>query len=378
MKNLLLPCLLLAFLYSASQSKKRLSDKDKLDTCIAAHTSYFLFDGVKPSGKGWDTLEGLFAKNQFVAWGEYHNSPQLSALSAYAMGGAAQQGFKTLCVETSPFVAAELQRISRAANPAGTLERIFQKGYPGIGTFPFFHTKADALILLAANQYRFNLWGIDQEFQMCFSYAINKVYNAQSKKVRAKFKTVIDSLQATWWYPGTQLLDSFSNAVSNKYFRQILDDIRTSKEIYRYNKNEDRAALMKRNFFSYYDRTGKEKVFFKMGSNHLAKGINLQTNVFDIGNAVYELAQRNKTGFANVYFMARFTSEKGIITDDLYSDENENPKVFSQLYNKDKWVLVDIRSLRVRMRYDNSLTRDAYAIIEKYDYVLISPEILAQ
>jgi hypothetical protein len=38
--------------------------------------------------------------------------------------------------------------------------------------------------------------------------------------------------------------------------------------------------------------------------------------------------------------------------------------------------LVDLRSLRLRMRGDNSLTIDTYKIIEKYDYVLISPEIL--
>lgn len=378
MKNLLLPIVLFVFQCSYGQSKKAASDQDQLTGFIATHTQYFSFNGEAPAGKGWQTLEELFAQNQFVAWGEYHNSPTLSALTAWAMASASKHGFKTFCVETSPFVAAELNRISATPNPVDTLERIFKEGYPGIGTFPFFHTKEDAQMLLAAHQYGYTIRGIDQEFQMCFSYAINKVYDAQSKKVKKHFKTVVDSLHAKWWYPDTQLLDSFKNAVRQKHLRQVLDDIRISKEIYRYGDNESRAALMKKNFFRYYEGSKQEKIFFKMGSNHLAKGINLQTNLFDIGNAVYELAQRNQTAFVNVYIMARYTSEKGIIKDDLQSTENENPRVFSALYDKDRWVLVDLRNLRSRMRYDNSLTRDTYAVIEKYDYVLVSPEILAQ
>lgn len=135
---------------------------------------------------------------------------------------------------------------------------------------------------------------------------------------------------------------------------------------------------MKSNFFNYYDKlTSKnEKIFFKMGNNHLARGMNFETNLYDIGNAVFELSQRNKTNFSNVYLMVRYSEDKGVVSDDMLEINNQNPKIFSKLYDKEKWVLVDLRTLRLRMRYDNSITLDTYKVIEKYDYVLISPEIL--
>jgi hypothetical protein len=360
---------------SYSQTKKNLNDEEKLNNYIATHTSYFTFNGQQPFGKGWDTLENLFAENQFVAWGEYHNSPLLSRLTAYALASAGKNGYKKWCVETGPFAASELMRFSRAKSPADTLIRLFKDGYPQIGTFPFFSTREDAQMLLAASKFNFTIWGIDQEFQMSFPYCLSKVYHEQPNKLQQRYKAVYDSLQAKWWYPNTLLLDSFSKAISQTRYKTVLNAIKASKEIYRNGNNQARAALMKANFFKYFDATAKnEKVFFKMGSNHLAKGMNLQTNLYDIGNAVYELAQRNKTGFANVYLMVRYTVEKGKLVDDLVSDENENPSVFSKLYNKDKWVLLDLRQLK--MKYDNSLPRDAYLVIEKYDYVLVSPEIL--
>ncbi len=379
MKRYFIVILILSFYQGYGQVKKKLTDLDQLNKCISEHTSYFTFDGQQPKGKGWDVLNGLFAQNQFVGWGEYHNSPLLSQLTVYALESAAKNGYKTWCVETGPFVAKELMRIAHSKSPADTLVKLFNEGYPQIGTFPFFSTKVDAKMLAAVNAYKFTIWGIDQEFQMSFSYLINKVYAGQSKGIREHYKTVYDSLVRKWWNPETKLLDSLIRAIPQKYFKKVLNDIKLSKEIYNYGDNAGRASLMKSNFFNYYDAAAKnEKVFFKMGSNHLAKGINLYTQVYDIGNAVYELAERNKTKFANVYIMARYTTEKGKIVDDLESEENENPKVFSKLYDKDKWILVDVSALKPKMKHDNSLPHDAYQIIEKYDYVLVSPEIMKE
>ncbi|MCJ8209095.1 hypothetical protein MUY27_05200 [Mucilaginibacter sp. RS28] len=375
MKQLLLLVLLLANSLSYAQNGKSVSDEDRLNKYITSHISYFTFNGQRPEGKGWDTLDSLFAKNQFVAWGEYHNSPLLSQLTVYALESAAKYGYKNWCVEVGPYTATELTRISRATNPADTIEKLFKEGYPKIGTFPFFSTANDAQMLMAAHKFGYHIWGIDQEFQMSFPYGLKKIYQAQSNKFRQRYKPLYDSLQAKWWYPNTLLLDSLANAIGQKQYKALLQGIKVSKEIYRNGDNASRAALMKKNFFWCYNQTdNKQKVFFKMGSNHLAKGMNLQTNLYDIGNAVYELAQRNQTGFANVYLMVRYTIENGKLTDDFSSKENENPRVFSSLYEKDKWVLIDLRKLKVK--YDATLSRDTYQLIEKYDYVLISPEIL--
>ena len=374
MKSLISLLLVLTCYCSYSQTKPVFNDDAKLNRCIAQNTNYFTFNGAKPKGLGWDLLENLFKENQFVAWGEYHNSPLLSQLTSYALESASKNGYRFFCVETSPFVASELMRIAHSASPADTLARLFKTGYPNIGTLPFFKSKEDAAMLSTVKKHNYTIWGIDQEFQMSFSYCLSKVYNVQPKKIKQQFRAVLDSLQAKWWYPKTKLLDSLKNGISQKNLKAALDDIKISKEIYRTNDNEGRALLMKRNFFNYYREN--DKVFFKLGSNHLAKGINIQTNVYDIGNAIYELAQRNQAKFANVYLMVRYTTEKGKVIDDLYAEENENPKIFSKLYDKDRWVLVDIRKLRTALTYDNSLTKDTYGLLEKYDYILISPEIM--
>lgn len=367
----------LIFNLALGQEKKKITDEEKLTKCILENTNYFTFSGQKPDGKGWDILENLFANNQFVAWGEYHNSPLLSQLTNYALESASKYGYKTWCVEISPFAASELMRIAKSENPLDTIFKIANER-PNFTIFPFFQTKEDIDMLTTANKFGYTIWGIDQEFQTAFPYCLDKVYQAQPKKTKEQFKAVYDSLQVKWWNPEAKLLDSLKNGIKQPNFKRVLDDIKKSKDIYYYSDNQSRADLMKTNFYNYYDglKTKNEKVFFKMGSNHLAKGMNLETNLYDIGNSVYELAQRNKTNFSNVYFMVRYTQENGVITDDLEETNNQNPKVFSKLYNKDQWVLVDLRSLRLRMRYDNSITSDTYKIIEKYDYVLLSPEIL--
>ncbi len=375
MKKLLLLSALLTYNFCIGQSIKKTTDEEKLTKCIVENTNYFVFNGQKPTGKGWDILENLFAENQFVAWGEYHNSPLLSQLTSYALESASKNGYKTWCIETSPFIASELTVFSKLKNPGDTILKIAEKY--GI---PFFRLKEDALMLGSANKFNFSIWGLDQEFQATFPYCITKVFNSQPIKIKEKYKNVYDSLIAHWWWPNDKLMDSLDRGITERKYKKLLDDVTIGKKQMEVDDNMLRASIMKSNFYKYYDKskTKNEKVFFKMGANHLAKGLNLQTNLYDIGNAVYELSQRNKTSFSNVFLMVRYTGDKGIITDDILESKNQYPKAFSKLYDKDKWVLVDIRSLRLRMRNDNSFSIDTYQIIEKFDYVLISPEILKE
>lgn len=374
MKQLFLFTCLLACFHGYAQKAKPVTDEEKLNKHVASNVSYFTFDGQRPVGKGWDKLDSLFKNNQFVAWGEYHNSPLLSRLTAYALERAAAYGYRNWCVEVGPYAASELTRISRTPNPADTIVKLFKEGYPNIGVFPFFSNRDDAQMLVAANKFGFNIWGIDQEFQMSFPYGMKDIFQHQTHTFQQRYQSMYDSLQAKWWYPKTALLDSLANVIKQPHYKNLINGIKISKEIYGNGDNAARASLMKENFFRYYNPAVNKKVFFKMGSNHLAKGMNLQTNLYDIGNAVYELSQRNRTGFANVYLMVRYTMEKGKLIDDFVSKDNENPRFFSNQYVTDKWVLIDLRALK--MKYDNTLPRDTYQLIEKYDYVLVSPEIL--
>ena len=373
MKKILTIVIVLVSYFSHGQSTPRLTDEQVFNKCVLENTNYFTFDGQKPVGKGWTILEGLFAKNQFVAWGEYHNSPVLSKLTSFALESASKSGYKTWCIETSPFIASELTVFSKAKNTTDTILTIAKKF--GI---PFFRTKEDASMLIAANKFNYSIWGLDQEFQVTFPHCITKVYDSQPYKIRQKYKAVYDSLLAHWWWPKKILLDSLQKGITELRYKSLLADVATGKKIMNDNDNLLRSSIMKNNFYSYYDKlkSKNEKVFFKMGNNHLARGLNLETKLYDIGNAVFELSQRNKTNFANVYLMVRYTMEGEKIIDDMEAKKHENPIVFSKLYDKEKWVLVDVRSLREIMQSDNTLSIDTYKLIEKYDFVLVSPEIL--
>ncbi|WP_428657740.1 hypothetical protein [Runella sp.] len=376
MKKILPIVSLLTVTTCFAQKEKALSDSAKFNKYLSGNTSSFIFNGQKPIGRGWEILEKQFADNQFVAWGEYHNSTLLSRLSAYALEAASKHGFKNWCVEVSPFVASELMRIAAGKNPYDSLLAV-SKDHPTYGTFPFFKTGEDALMLAAAEKYKYTIWGIDQEFQMAFPYGINRVYNAQSPKIKQAYQAVRDSLLAKWWMPKVKLLDSLRNGIPQENYKRVLDDIKLSRTIYYEDNSLMRAALMKKNFYAYYDsaKSKNEKVFFKMGANHLAKGLNLMTHLYDIGNSVYELSQHNQTNFTNIYFILRYTTEDGKIIDDFESAESDYPKEFLKLYDKEKWVLVDLRPLRVRYNNDKTLTEDTYQIIDKYDFIVVSPEV---
>ena len=85
--------------------------------------------------------------------------------------------------------------------------------------------------------------------------------------------------------------------------KEILYQLKRTKEIYMLNfakesylSNLKRAQLMKQNFLKYYnaaaDSNKYPKVVFKLGSNHVSKGLN-STNVYDISNLVSELSVVN-------------------------------------------------------------------------------------
>jgi hypothetical protein len=336
----------------------------------------FTFDGQKPIGSGWDLLESQFKSNQFVAWGEYHNSALFSKLASYALTKAAQNNFKNWVVETSPFVASELSRFANSANPLDSILYL-SKDNPTYGVFPFFKTKEDVEMIKVAHANKINIWGIDQEFQMAFPYALKRIFSAQIPKLQNQYRAVYDSLQARWWMPKLKLLDSLKRAVPEKHFKEALENIKISREIYRNDDNFLRATLMKNNFYNYYENTPlkNEKVFLKMGANHLAKGMNLSTHILDIGNAAYEVSQRNKTGFANVLFVLRYSTEKGVVMDELKAERKEYPVEFLKLYDAQKWIVLDIRKLSFDFYQDKTLSTDAYQFIEKYDFLVISPEV---
>jgi hypothetical protein len=242
-------------------------------------------------------------------------------------------------------------------------------------------------MLQTAVKNNISVWGIDQEFQMVFPQHLTRAYNNLSASIKKANKPLFDSIMVKWYFPKTKLLDSLIKLLTNKEDVDRLTQIKLSKAIYAssgddsYASNSDRAALMKTNFYTQlaaYQKlnTNLVKIFFKMGDNHLAKGFNLKTHQLDMGNLAYELAINKGSTYSNVQFVPRFYKNKeGQIIDELQNKETEYSIFFLQQYKKDNWVVIDMRPLRKKLAFDNTLDKNTYEIIEKYDVIVLSPEI---
>jgi hypothetical protein len=232
-----------------------------------------------------------------------------------------------------------------------------------------------------------SVWGIDQEYQLAFPYHLTRVYNNLSPQTKAVNRGLFDSLMVKWYFPKSLLLDSLKKLVTIKEDKNRLNEIVLSKAIYAssgedsYTSNQDRAKLMRAHFYSQlaaYRKTTAQavKIFFKMGSNHLAKGFNLETHLLDMGNLAYEMAAASGSSYTNVQFVPRFhKNKKGEIEDELSDQEGGCSQLFLQQYQQDKWVVIDMRPLRGKLLHDKTLDEKTYEIIEKYDVIVISPEI---
>jgi hypothetical protein len=66
----------------------------------------------KPVGKGWDLLANQFAANNYVGWGEYHNSPLISMLTNEALQVASKNKYNIWCTEIGKYAAKDLLKIA--------------------------------------------------------------------------------------------------------------------------------------------------------------------------------------------------------------------------------------------------------------------------
>ena len=260
-------------------------------------------------------------------------------------------------------------------------------GIEGYTAIPFFSSSEDSVMLQTAITQKMAIWGIDQESQMSFPYHLSKVFNDLSPALKVQNKSLLDSLMKKWYFPKEELLDSLSKLSKDKENMTRLEEVKLSEDIYanygedKFQMNSDRAKLMKKHFYSYLKTSEKQnsqaqKIFFKMGSNHLAKGFNLETHQLDMGNLAHELAIMKGSSYTNVQFIQRLSkNNKGVVVDEMLQKTSEYSKFFMAHSQKDKWVVIDLKPLRAALKHDKTLDEVTYEIIEKYDTIILSPEI---
>jgi hypothetical protein len=388
LKKLLPLFFLIPFISSQAQNAKL------LDSIINKQKQSFEIVNDKPTGDGWTFLMKQYVENNYVGWGEYHNSPLISLLTTEALKVAVKNNYNAWAVEISPMAAAALENFvvdKVAYQKYRKANEVYQgKDFKQFTFTPFFYTSADSLMLLAAVNNKIKLWGLDHENQITLHLYVNEAYNNLSKADQVKCKSAYDSAMKYWYIPQPEDVDAIIALSKNKKDIENLQEVKKAVAIYtkrerrktRYQSLVDRTDLLKQHYYIYlkaFQTKYKKnpKVFFKMGDNHLAKGINMEKQQYDVGNMIYELSKMEGVNFTNIEFVPRMSKDnEGKIVDELADPNTAYSHFFLKYYDPKKWVVIDLRPLRHFItRTDDTIDENGYDTIKKYDVMVLSPEI---
>jgi hypothetical protein len=388
MRKIFFSCFLVLSFYTYAQNIK------VLDSIINKQKQSFEIVNDKPIGDGWIFLMKQYTENNYVGWGEYHNSPLISLLTTEALKVAAKNNYNAWVVETSPMAASALENfvVDKAAyQKYRKANEVYQgKDFKQFTFTPFFYSSADSIMLLAAVNNNIKLWGLDHENQLSFHLYVNEAYNNLSKADQVKCKSAYDSAMKYWYMPQPEDVDAIMALSKNKKDIENLAEVKKAVDIYTkherrktiYQSLVNRTDLLKQHYYNYlkaYQAKNKKnpKVFLKMGDNHLAKGINMEKQQYDVGNMIYELSKMEGVHFTNIEFVPRMSKDnEGKVVDELADPNTAYSHFFLKYYHPKKWVVIDLRPLRDFItRTDGTIDENAYDTIKKYDVMVLSPEI---
>lgn len=271
------------------------------------------FDGRAFSGAGWEMLVGEGAGSEMVMLGEEHGLHETPLLARAWFEALRPAAFDTLAIEISPPIA---QDLDRAARDGVEGIRQFCVSHPPGPAFYFWRTEAElvAAARAAVPGRRDVLWGLDYEVTGD-RRLIERLRAKAPRSVREPLDALDAASQRGWatWRESHNPASFFAFSGDPELVRavraawprrdadvgEILDTLEETLEINRlfpgqiWASNDRRARNMRRNLVSHLSRAERDgrrpKVMFKMGENHLQRGVNWTGN-FDIGSLAAEVA----------------------------------------------------------------------------------------
>lgn len=341
---------------------------------------------------------------QFIMLGEQHGIQEVGQLTNMLFSLAKNDGYNTLCVETSPFAAKILNtQFTTNQNPQRALAKIYQE-YPF--SIPFYNNKNDIELFENVAKNKGRIIGIDQvfmvEFRLVFDYLVNQNDNKRLAKAvkplleqaKAGFDKAVKekNMSAPFIFRYTdELHNNLMKLTRNQKEKEILEGLKLTKEIYTYNfqkqyykNNNVRAELMKKNFLQFYNKASLNeklpKVLFKLGANHTGKGLNA-TNVFDISTLVSELAFMNNKKSLHIYAVGingtRYLGNPfAPVSTVPFDSAKDLPKEVAEIINsqKGKYVIIGTHKLREKA---NRLSAKMKDLVLKYDLLIYMRDCVA-
>ncbi|HAS39145.1 MAG TPA: hypothetical protein DCS93_01640 [Microscillaceae bacterium] len=378
---------------NVGQAQKKLDTQD-----LVSHTIYFKMPTLHTfDATTQQHLLKAIGDNQFVGLAELHRSQKLSHFTTAFLQLLKTKGFKNFALELGPFSAQTLTEASKV--PEKTLENIqkLNNQYRIYRSSPlvFADRIADAAFIKEASTLGFQLWGLDQEFIYSYEMHLDALYklltnkNQQAQNLYKNLKTKVrkgakkSARSRKYAYNCTlqqseDLQKFFALFKGNKAAEARIKAMKISWEIYcreeqRKRGSQLRANYMKHNFDSMYTLAAQKetmpKVFVKMGSVHLTRGIS-PYRIHDAGEHLTAKAKKNNTGFITFRHLRRFRNGKDLITHKGW----QSVKLLISVGKKDQWTLTDLRPLRDKIKNGLLVTdkRTKFEIFS-YDFMLIPP-----
>jgi len=404
----------------AAQNPPAESTGDQLVAELSKHRLPLALENGALRGEGAEFLVREARASQFFLVGEDHGIAELPAFTSSLFKSVAPDGYKYLAIEVGPLAALHIARLATQKDALGAFAD-FNKRYPY--SVAFYSWREEAAMLqsaVATSSVGANaVWGLDQEFILSPKLLLERLVaiapSAKARavatkyydKVRGEYARMVETKKIAEIFLLTATRDDFETLRAayrpkpGSEADRLIEELEVSREIYEkngngqgYASNAQRAELMKRHFMERYRdaaRSGAPKVVFKFGLFHMMRG-RTQTNVYDIGNLVSELAASNGSrsfhlvvlpggGTQNAYrpFVGNDADKSAPI--DLASYDFADIRPLLRAAGESGWAVLDLRPLRPLLHGRKSalgaVDRGLAELIWGYDAALIMPKVHA-
>lgn len=313
----------LAFSQTGGRAAPKASRAERLAAAIENARMPIAFDGRRFSGVGYDWLLQKGANAAAFLVGEEHGISENPKLASQLFAALVPHGYRHVAVEISPPIAEQVDRILTSQGPEAL--KMFLKTPGSMAAFFGMQEEADWLVAARAALPGGKpfLWGLDYDVG-ADRWLIAGLKGMKKPRAAEAALEALDIASRKSWgrYADTkdpQYIFSFNGDPAlvrtlraawpglGPRAKAILDTLERTFEINAmwvagkgYESNLSRSKLLRANLVDHWRRRRKpgEGVFFKFGSSHMVRGVNM-SNVLDIGTLIPELvALEGKTSFS--------------------------------------------------------------------------------
>jgi hypothetical protein len=339
------------------------------------------------SGDGFAFLIEEMKVNQNFMLGEYHNSSLVSKFTQSLFPYLEEANYKVWVTEISPTSVRKLNSFLDSKNFTKNINDFTAKYGKNNDVIPFFSSPADFEMLQTSRNNGFELWGLDQHYFGGFQFVMDDIYNGYDAKTKLENPTLLqDAGKPDGDAAFSKLFDLSKNKLSQNIKKEMLESIAIYTDYSAgryYQNNTERSKLMKTNFYNYYTnylntKKVEPKAFFKLGSNHISKGLS-PLGILDLGDFINQFTEIKNQKSIHIQLCYRFELDKNVMTDML--NAGDYPIELLELFKENEWIILDLRPLQARIYNQQlkkepkiELSKQMIDCIKQFDVLILSPE----